>query len=104
MERTIFFRCLFQQDRRAALRTCFLDRFVPINLVAFRIIYTTIEDLSALRFLDRDLAAIFRALYARYHVSFNVIALRIVRTSRKFAEAAVASNKVRSVLRAKFVE
>ena len=52
----IVFRRFLKQNGDAAFGTGFLDRLVPINLVALRIIRAAVKDFSASRFLDDDLA------------------------------------------------
>ena len=52
----LFLRSLLKQKRRAALWASFEDRLVPVNPVAIRIGTAAIEQFSAFRLLDHELA------------------------------------------------
>src|SRR5262245_17323652 len=86
----------FEQERLAALRAGFGHRLVPEYGVAIRILRTAVEDFSALRFLDQNLAfaAGLRTGDAR-RLALDVFAIRVARASREFAERAMPDGQLR---------
>src|SRR6185369_10097517 len=70
-----------------------------------RILRTPVEHLAASRFLDDDLALTTRTRAGNSHcLLLDVLALRIVRTRNKLAEASKALHQLRPINRTHFVE
>jgi hypothetical protein len=103
-ERPVFLGRLFKDERRVAFRTRFGNGFVPVNRVAFRVIRAAVEGFAAFGFFNGDFAGFaFRASDSK-GFAFDVIAFRVIRTRREFAETSVAKNEFRTVFRTDFVE
>src|SRR5262249_31641429 len=99
-EGPLFLRRLFEKKRRVALRTRFEHGLVPVNDVAVWIFRTTVENFSAFRFLDDDLALATRTRTRNADsLLLDVLALRIIRTGDELAVATKTFDELRAINR-----
>src|SRR6267378_2513126 len=103
--RRAFLGGLLQQERRAALRTLFDHRFVPIDDFAFRVLSAAVENLASLRSLDDDFAfAAGTRTGDASRFAFDVLALRIIRAGDEFAKSPLTFHQLGVINRALFVQ
>src|SRR5262245_24650454 len=79
------------------MRTSFGHGLVPEDRVAIRVLRTAVEDFSALRLLDQNLALASgpRTRHAR-SLALDEFAIRVARAGREFAEGAMPDGQLRS--------
>src|SRR5215471_10833487 len=95
----------FEQERLAALRASFGHGLVPEYGVAIRILRTAVEDFSALRLLDQNLA-LAAGLHTRHarRLALDVFAIRVPRAGREFAERPMPDGQLRAAFGTLFFE
>src|SRR5262249_32612216 len=89
---------LLEQEGFAALRTLLLNRLVPVDRFAFRVVRTAVKDFTAARFLHHQIAATAgtRALDPR-RLLLDVFTFRVIRARDEFAVTAPALDQLRVI-------
>src|SRR5256712_635076 len=102
----VFLRRLLDQVRRAALRAFFVDRPVPEDEVAVRIVRAAEEDLAAARLALDDLAALVAVLRTddTGRLVLDVLALGIARARGELAEPSLLDHQIGAAARTLLVE
>src|SRR5262249_51467516 len=85
-----------EQERLAALRASLGHGLIPEDGVAIRILRTAVEDFSALRFLDQNLA-LAAGLRTRHagRLALDEFAIRVARAGREFAVRPMPDGQLR---------